>query len=142
MYFTTKTNCACKISIIGVARIKGDAWNQMRSAVFEELENRNALGSFRHVAEARLGQNGGVFQYEDVTARIDSLSGNSAFVDENGDLTRFLISEFPDKKLIVPVLAALAEGCEQYGLTGKQKSQVEDLLRKLTKEEVLSYRNS
>lgn len=56
MYFTTKTNCACKISIIGVARIKGDAWNQMRSAVFEELENRNALGSFRHVAEARLGQ--------------------------------------------------------------------------------------
>lgn len=123
MYFTTKTNCACKISIIGVARIKGDAWNQMRSAVFEELENRNALGSFRHVAEARLGQNGGTFQYEDVTARIDSLSGNSAFVDENGDLTRFLISEFPDKKLITPVLAALAEGWEQHGLTGKQRCQ-------------------
>lgn len=135
MYFTTKTNCACKISIIGVARIKSDAWNQMRSAVFEELENRDALGSFRHVAEARLGQNGGTFQYEDVTARIDSISGNSAFVDENGDLTRFLISEFPDKKLMTPVLAALAEGWEQHGLTGKQKSQVEDLLRKLAKEE-------
>ena len=134
MYFTTKTNCKCKTSVIGVARIKGDAWNQMRSAVFEELENRDALGSFCHVAEARLTQDGGVFQYEGVTTRIDSLSGNSAFVDEDGDLTWFLISEFPDKKLVAPVLAALAEGWEQHGLTGKQKSQVKSLLRKLTRE--------
>ena len=82
MYFVTKTSH--KTSVMGIARIKGDAWDQMRSAVFEELESRDALGSFRHVAEARLAQDGGVFQYDGVTTRIDSLSGSSAFVDGNG----------------------------------------------------------
>ena len=136
MYFVTKTSH--KTSVMGIARIKGDAWDQMRSAVFEELESRDALGSFRHVAEARLAQDGGVFQYDGVTTRIDSLSGSSAFVDGNGYLAQFHISEFPDDKLVTPVLAALAEGWEQYGLTGKQKSQAEGLLRKLT-EEVRSF---
>ena len=64
---------------------------------------------FRHVAEARLAQDGGVFQYDGVTTRIDSLSGSSAFVDGNGYLAQFHISEFPDDKLVTPVLAALAE---------------------------------
>ena len=73
-----------------------------------------------------------MFQYDGVTTRIDSLSGSSAFVDGNGYLAQFHISEFPDDKLVTPVLAALAEGWEQYGLTGKQKSQAEGLLRKLT----------
>ena len=130
MYFVTKTSH--KTSVMGIARIKGDAWDQMRSAVFEELESRDALGSFRHVAEARLAQDGGVFQYDGVTTRIDSLSGSSAFVYGNWYLAQFHISEFPDDKLVTPVLAALAEGWEQYGLTGKQKSQAEGLLRKLT----------
>ena len=53
-------------------------------------------------------------------------------MDGNGYLAQFHISEFPDDKLVTPVLAALAEGWEQYGLTGKQKSQAEGLLRKLT----------
>lgn len=130
MYLVTKsTRESDKTVIVGAASIKGAAWEKMRKAVIAELLARDALDPFVDIHK-RLPQDGGEFCYCGVGTRIDPIHGNSALVYGDGTTVRFSITEYPDEGLFGPILRALAENYEKYGLTGKQKSQVMGLLSK------------
>ena len=136
MYFITKTRLEDgNVSILGAASIKGAAWSKMREAIIADLLDRDGIDPFAHDISTILPPDGGEFYYDGVEARIDSLSGSSAFVEWEGDVTKYNILTFPEEKLMTPVLSVLAENHEKYGLTGKQKSQVIDLLAKFPKED-------